>query len=698
MKKTLLIAAITLAIAGCDSDDAASNVAGSVSISGDATVGQTLSTTITDENGLANATVTYTWLAGEDAISGETGSSLTLTDSLIGEEVSVTASYTDDDGFEETLRSSETDPVASSNIPAVFTGDLTGAVSNDASDAITGTVIVTDTDEGESTTVVQTDATTTYGTFSITTAGVWTYTLDVTNTTVAALVDASDTVSENITITSADGTASGIAITVSGVDPDQVAKISDSDDEDTGELYYQFESGLNTGKLSLSILYGEDEEETAYISLYDTEGSTKSLIGELAFNEGEFGLRLNTFVAGTTPNKDNSESSAIDYDAIDAPDFTPGEWIDVVMTWDTSSTTDIGTYSIMIDDTTYGPFDSQHPTPGVLVESMTVRLSSNSSLSTDAIYVDDLNIYSDVAGTTAILEEDFESYTLGDSLASSNDSSPFGSRTFEAEVVVYGAEDSTDGSGDGDGSSTGSGGDDPTPGTAGNQIVQITDTDTTDAGELRLKLSTSDRIVKGKLTVAFNKSSAANCTFNANEKDAYIAIYGASTSSYDALVDLRIDGSDYASDYAIRKNDVINDKTVQITNATFTAETWTDVEITWDATAADDSTGPLITLSIDGTLATTTAWNSYSETLSDLVDGAQSFAFKLGDTSAILESCMLEVDNVKVYSTDAEGVDTIVFEDNFESYTDGASLHPDDGNSDLYNSATQEAVIATEND
>jgi VCBS repeat-containing protein len=693
--KLLAISAIALAITGCDSDDTVPEVGnsfGSLVVSGDAIVGQTLSTTVSDDNGLANATISYAWSANGTVLSGQTSGSLTLTDTLIGDEISVSVSYTDDDGFDETITSDATDAVVSSNNSATFSGDVTGTLANNTSAPITGTITVTDTDEGESTIVAQTDATATYGTFSITTAGVWTYTLDTTNTTVAGLADENDTVTESITITSADGTALSIDITISGVAPDKVAQISDSVDSDTGELYYKFSSGVTTGKLSLSILYGEDETETAYISLYDTEGSTKSLIGELALNEGEYGLRVNTFTDGSVPSKSTSASSSIDTDAIDAPNFTPGEWIDVVMTWDTSSTTDAGTYSVIIDEVTYGPFVSQHPTPGVLVESMTIRLSSNGGTSTDAIYVNDLNIYSDVDGTAVILEENFEGFTLGDSLEE-GDSSPFGSRTFESVVVIYGADDATDGDGEG---GAGEVGDDPTPGTAGNKIVVITDTDTEDTGELRVKLSTSDIIVKGKMTASFSKTASTACTLDSSVKDAYVGLYGSSTSSYDAIVDLRIDGSDYDTAYAIRKNNVSGDKTVDIAGITFSADTWTKVEVTWDATDATDTTAPLISLSLDGTAVTTEAWNSYSATPSTIKDGAQTFTFRLGDNGANIPDCKFRVDNIKIYSTDTAGTDTLEFQDNFESYADGDSLNPADEKSTKYNSATQEAVIVIE--
>ncbi|MFT6528627.1 MAG: VCBS repeat-containing protein [Psychrosphaera sp.] len=695
MRKLFAISAIALALAGCEDSDDVENTVGQITISGTAASGETLTATVTDENGVDSSAITYTWMADGSAISGATTSTLTITEALVGQDISVSASYTDNDDFAETVNSST---VSVANSAATFAGDTTATITKNASAASTGTITVTDAD-GADTVVAQSDVVLTYGTFSISADGAWTYTLDTANTTVAALSGVEDTITETVSIASADGTSASIVITITGVAPDKVAKISDSDEGDTGELYYSFESGLTTGKLSLSILYGELETETAYISLYDTEGSTSSLIGELSLNEGAYGLRLNTYKEGTTPSKANKETSVVSEDAIEAPNFTAGQWIDIVMTWDTSSTTEVGTYSVMIDGTSYGPFVSQLPIPGTAVESMTVRLSSNGSTSSDAVYVNDLNLYSDVAGTTSVLSEDFEGFTVGDKLDTSNSDSPFGSRTFEAEVVVYGMEDS---SGEGEGTGGGNGGnlsgDDVAPGTSGNKVALIKDTMTDDAGELRYKLSTSvngvSTISKGKLTASFSKTAASTCTIDSNVKDAYIAIYGASTSSYNALVDLRIDGSDYPTDYAIRNKNEDGNKTIDLASPSFVADTWTNIEINWDATNATATVGPLVSMSINGT-SVGDAWNSYSESVADLASGASTFVFKLGDTDANMADCKFLVDNIKVFSIDDAGAETSVYADNFESYDDGVSLDTDNDNSP-YHSNSADVVVATE--
>lgn len=88
-------------------------------ISGTALVGETLSADtsgISDANGLTNPQFAYQWIrtsGGTDAdISGATGSTYTLSSDDQGYTVKVRVSFTDDDGYSETLTSAATDFVA----------------------------------------------------------------------------------------------------------------------------------------------------------------------------------------------------------------------------------------------------------------------------------------------------------------------------------------------------------------------------------------------------------------------------------------------------------------------------------------------------------------------------------------------------------------------------------------------------------
>ncbi len=84
-------------------------------ISGTPGVGKTLTADasgITDGNGLSNAAFTYQWVRGTEGvdadIAGATSSSYTLTSSDAGAAFKVTAAFTDDDGYSETLTSGPT--------------------------------------------------------------------------------------------------------------------------------------------------------------------------------------------------------------------------------------------------------------------------------------------------------------------------------------------------------------------------------------------------------------------------------------------------------------------------------------------------------------------------------------------------------------------------------------------------------------
>ncbi len=96
---------------------------GSVTISGTATQGQTLtaSNTLADADGLG--AISYQWQAGGVAISGATASTYLLTESEVGKVITVVASYTDGHGTAESVASADTSAVA--NLNDAPTGSVT---------------------------------------------------------------------------------------------------------------------------------------------------------------------------------------------------------------------------------------------------------------------------------------------------------------------------------------------------------------------------------------------------------------------------------------------------------------------------------------------------------------------------------------------------------------------------------------------
>ena len=96
---------------------------GTPAITGTPQVGETLTAStsgISDDDGLANATFSYQWLADHANISGATGSTYTLAAADEGKAIKVHVSFTDDAGNDETLTSPATAAVAPPPLTASF--------------------------------------------------------------------------------------------------------------------------------------------------------------------------------------------------------------------------------------------------------------------------------------------------------------------------------------------------------------------------------------------------------------------------------------------------------------------------------------------------------------------------------------------------------------------------------------------------
>ena len=117
---------------------------------------------------------------------------------------------------------SDTDTVAITvnavNDPAVIGGATSGSVTEAGAPGpgvpqATGSLTITDVDSPAS--FQAGGGSSAYGTYSVTTGGAWTYNLNNANTTVDGLNDG-QTLSDNFTVQSADGTAQTVTITING--------------------------------------------------------------------------------------------------------------------------------------------------------------------------------------------------------------------------------------------------------------------------------------------------------------------------------------------------------------------------------------------------------------------------------------------------------------------------------------------------
>jgi len=530
-------------------------------------------------------------------------------------------------------------------VPAAFF-DLTGALAADATDALTGAVSVIDPNEGEAF-IVPALIIGTYGSLSILEDGSWTYTLDSTNATIAALV-VGERETDTFTIQSNDDSTAELVITITGTvvvntGANNVAVVIDTDSGDTGELRYKIgDDGLAQGKITAKIKRLDDDlgDGDAFITLYNSSTNNGGAILDLRIKDDSFSVR------------DSSVDASVATVLLD-------QFMDVEITWeypggDTSANPIIKVSIDGVAFATDGFTTTSSPVGGVT--HVAFRLGDNSRVMADTgkFTIDDFFLYSDTAGSVLVFSDDFEAYAEGDSLDTDNAASPYNSSTSEASVETI----------------PGVGG----PGTIGNKLAEIRDTDSGDTGELRYKIG-DDGLAQGKMTAKVKRLDD-----ELGDGDAFITLYNSSTDNGGAILDLRIKDDSFS----------VRDSSVDASVATVLLDQFMDVEITWEYPGGDTSTNPIIKVSIDGVAFATDGFT----TTSSPVGGVTHVAFRLGDNSRVMaETGVFSVDNFAIYS-DTSGT-TEVFSDDFEAYAEGDSLDTDNAVSP-YNSSTSEAIVGVE--
>ncbi|KMT66704.1 VCBS domain-containing protein [Catenovulum maritimum] len=527
------------------------------------------------------------------------------------------------------------------NTPAILSGDLDKSVQFDDTTDVTGTVIITDPDTAEDRVDSQVSLATTYGVFSIQNDGSWVYTLTTSNADVMALDGTSDTLTDMISVKSADGVTAQINITITGKAPDPVAattkvlKITDTDSSDSGELRHKLANPLAAGKITARFLKEEvltdgGSAKEAYIALWGSSTSTNNALVDLRIGNGTFQIR-------------NASTSV-------TQTFTLEEWVDVEMTWDATDTTAAPLVTVKINGVdsglgTFSSFSNDLSSLASGVEKLVFKLSDNGSTVNGAVYYDDIKVYSDTAGTALEWSEDFEGFDSGYDLSVTYDDSAT-NEAFVAEVST-GLVDTN----------------------APSNVLRITDTDSSDSGELRHKLA--NPLATGTITARFLKEEVL--TDGGSAKEAYIALWGSSTSTNNALVDLRIGNGTFQ----------IRNASTSVTQ-TFTLEEWVNVEMTWDAT--DTTAAPLVTVKINGVDSGLGTFSSFSNDLSSIASGVEKLVFKLSDNGSTVNGAVY-YDDIKVYSDTA--ATALEWSEDFEGFASGYDL------SVTYNdSATNEAFVA----
>jgi VCBS repeat-containing protein len=431
-----------------------------------------------------------------------------------------------------------------------------------------------------------------------------------------------------------------------GAPGNKLAEIRDTDSGDTGELRYKLASEdapLAKGRIEAAVKRLDDDlgDGDAFITLFNSATNNSGAILDLRIKDDSFAVRSpSTVDVSTLPH-------------------TLDEFMDVVVTWEYpgGDTALLPEVTISVDGVTLAPFTPENSATGGLTH-VAFRLGDNGRVMADTgvFSVDNLGIYSDTDGMQQIFGDDFESYLAGDSLDTDNAASPYNSSTSEATV---GAEPD----------------DAVGPGTPGNKLAEIRDTDSGDTGELRYKLASEDApLAKGRIEAAVKRLDD-----DLGDGDAFITLFNSATNNSGAILDLRIKDDSFA---------VRSPSTVDVSTLPHTLDEFMDVVVTWEYPGGDTALLPEVTISVDGvTLAPFTPENSAT-------GGLTHVAFRLGDNGRVMaDTGVFSVDNLKLYSDLAAEVE--VFSDDFESYIEGDSLDTDNAASP-YNSSTSEATVGVE--
>ena len=531
--------------------------------------------------------------------------------------------------------------------PAAFFS-LVGAVNSDSAEPITGTITVIDADPGEAVLVEEINSSTTYGSITIMSSGAWEYTLDTTDSAVAALVQG-DRVTDTITVMSADGSTADLVITINGVGGEintgttQVAVIVDTDAGDTGELRYKLEDEpLAAGRVEMKIKRLDDElgNGDAFITLFNSATNNDGAILDFRIKDDSFAVR--------SPSSIDTSSLPHRLD----------EFMDLRITWEypDGSTSVNPLVTVSVDGVSLPAFTPENNSVGGVTH-VSIRFGDNSGVreATGKVSVDDFTIYSDTTGFNEVFSDDFESYVEGDSLDTDNGASPYNSSTSEATV------ESTESLGG--------------PGTPGNKLAEIRDTDSGDTGELRYKLAEADApLAAGRI-----EASVRRLDDDLGDGDAFITLFNSATNNSGAILDFRVKDDSFA---------VRSPSGVDVSALPHRLDEFMNIVVTWEYPGGDTALLPEVIISIDGvTLPAFTPENSAT-------GGLTHVAFRLGDNSRVMDATgVFSIDDLGIYS-DTDGMQR-VFGDDFESYLEGDSLDTDNAASP-YNSSTSEATVGKE--
>ncbi|WP_016956519.1 VCBS domain-containing protein [Catenovulum agarivorans] len=331
-----------------------------------------------------------------------------------------------------TIEGSQFVPAVVSGLPVDDNGDST-AITNVNSAELTGTLTVTDPNFGQARFQTQSATVTTYGTFSIDENGAWVYQVDKTNAEVLALTGTSTPLTELIKVTTIDGTAADVPITIAGLAGGNLAA-QIGGGADLASFSVKFPSQQATGKISFNAYLDantlKDVDMVLWGNNYHSSDIYRSVQVMAAKADGTFDMRSSTCQDPSDSDVNCPKKATDDFQlsTTDGNINVGGKWFNVELTWDGSSAAKGVPYQMTLSidgapvrgtEITTDVFDAH----GLITSGLVTRDGSNFfefRVNKDAnasFYVDDLKVFSDVAGTTAVISEDFDTLAEGSDLS-----------------------------------------------------------------------------------------------------------------------------------------------------------------------------------------------------------------------------------------------------------------------------------------
>ncbi len=241
-----------------------------------------------------------------------------------------------------------------------------------------------------------------------------------------------------LTVTATDGVSAMTTEVIEVTAPrNRYAVITDTADDDTGELRWQAMDSIGSGRLTFMYRVAAGPGMDIQDGFVNVSGI--STTGDFAIMEVRF--------KDNAPHEFREGASDATIAAATFPEGMPDVWVPIEISWNSDGVS-TPTYSLSIDGQTIitdavsttnggaGDVDGHLEATKDGAYNFQWKYAGNSAVSDGMFHIDDIVIYSSDSGTeTVVFEDDFQGRTVGDNLDSEvNESSPYHPNSADATV------------------------------------------------------------------------------------------------------------------------------------------------------------------------------------------------------------------------------------------------------------------------